>query len=92
MTCIPKSYRAPYIVLFYSDWCFPCLQAEPTWRKLVDELEPLGVNLVTVHVEREKALAKRLNVHALPNIGVLIEGRMTIYKEPSLRVAKIIGK
>ncbi|EGI65031.1 DnaJ-like protein subfamily C member 16 [Acromyrmex echinatior] len=43
---VPKTYRMPYLILFYSDWCYMCLQAEPTWRRLIDELEPLGLEFV----------------------------------------------
>lgn len=41
---VPKSYRTPYLILFYSDWCFACLQVEPVWRRIMEELEPIGVS------------------------------------------------
>ena len=89
---IPKSYRTPHLLLFYSDWCFACLQVEPTWRRLIDELEPLGVNLFTVHAERETALARKLGVHSLPCLAVTLEGRTSIYKESLFSVQKVVGK
>ncbi|XP_076277209.1 dnaJ homolog subfamily C member 16 l(3)80Fg [Lasioglossum baleicum] len=87
---IPKTYRTPYIVLVYSDWCFACLQVEPTWRRLVDELEPLGLGLATAHAEKESALARRLSIHSVPCLVVTIEGRTSVYKESLFSVQKIV--
>lgn len=81
----------PYLVLFYSDWCFACLQVEPTWRRLIDELEPLGFGLVTVHTKKEPTLARRLGIHSLPCLIVTVEGRPSIYKESLFSIQKVIG-
>ncbi|XP_031828504.1 dnaJ homolog subfamily C member 16 l(3)80Fg isoform X1 [Nomia melanderi] len=87
---VPKTFRTPYVILFYSDWCFACLQVEPTWRRLVDELEPLGLGLATAHAEKESALARRLGIHSLPCLVVTIEGRTSVYKESLFSVQKIV--
>lgn len=65
---------------------------EPTWRRLMDELEPLGVELFTVHADRELALARKLGVHNLPCLAVTLEGKTRIYKESLFSVQKIVGK
>ncbi|XP_001603228.1 dnaJ homolog subfamily C member 16 [Nasonia vitripennis] len=87
---VSKSYRAPILILFYSDWCFTCLKVEKTWRRLIHELEPLGVNLVTVHAERDSALARKLSVHSLPCLAVTVDGRASIYKESLFSAPKIV--
>lgn len=89
---MPKSYRTPHLILFYSDWCIACLQVEATWRRLIDELEPLGVGLATVHSGKESALARRLGIHSLPCLAVLMEGRTSMYKESMFSVQKIVGE
>lgn len=89
---IPKSYRSPQLILFYSDWCFACLQVEPTWRRLMDELEPLGVGLSTAHAEREPAMARKLGIHSLPCLVVTFDGRTSVYKESLFSVQKVVGK
>ena len=48
------SSRQPYLILFYSDWCFTCLRIEPIWTRIVEELEPVGFGIATVHTEHEK--------------------------------------
>ncbi|XP_076249530.1 dnaJ homolog subfamily C member 16 l(3)80Fg [Calliopsis andreniformis] len=87
---IPKTYRTPYVILFYSDWCFACLQVEPTWRRLIDELEPLGLGLATAHAEKESALARKLGIHSLPCLVITIDGRTSVYKESLFSVQKIV--
>ncbi|XP_014209177.1 dnaJ homolog subfamily C member 16 [Copidosoma floridanum] len=87
---LPKSHRTPYLILLYSDWCFSCLQIEPTWQRLIEELEPLGVNLVTVDAGRESALARKLSVHSLPCLAVTINGKTSMFKESVFSVQKIV--
>lgn len=88
---IPKTYRTPYLILFYSDWCFACLQVEPTWRRLIEELEPLGLGLATAHAEKESTLARRLGIHSLPCLIVTVDGRNSVYKESLFSIQKVVG-
>lgn len=30
---VPKSDGQPYLILFYSDWCFNCIRIQPIWTK-----------------------------------------------------------
>ncbi|XP_015179944.1 PREDICTED: dnaJ homolog subfamily C member 16 isoform X1 [Polistes dominula] len=87
---VPKTYRTPYLILFYSDWCFACLQVEPMWRRLIDELEPLGVGLATAHAEKESSLARRLGMHTLPCLVITMDGRTSVYKESLFSVQKVV--
>lgn len=88
---VPKTLHTPYLILFYSDWCFACLQVEPIWRRLIDELEPLGLGLATAHAEKESALARKLGIHSLPCLVVTIDGRTSVYKESLFSIQKIVG-
>lgn len=81
----------PYLILFYSDWCFACLQVEPTWRRLIDELEPLGLGLATAHAKKESTLARRLGIHSLPCLVVILDGRTSVYKESLFSIQKVVG-
>ncbi|XP_043269682.1 dnaJ homolog subfamily C member 16 [Venturia canescens] len=87
---LSKSFRSPHLILFYSDWCFACLQVEPTWRRLIDELEPLGVILVTAHAEREPTFARKMGVHSLPCLTMVLDGRTSVYKESLFSVQKVV--
>lgn len=87
---VPKSFRTPHLLLFYSDWCFACLQVEPVWRRIMEELEPIEVGIATVHAENEKALARKAGVSALPCLVLLSDGRLSSYKESLYSVQKIV--
>ena len=74
-TILPNSQKRPYLILFYSDWCYTCLRIEPIWAKLTSELEPVGFGVATVHTEHEKELARKLGAKELPHVILLIEGK-----------------
>lgn len=87
---VPKSTRIPHLIFFYTDWCFPCLQTAPYCRKLKEYLEPLGVEFVTVHSGHEPNLARRLNIHTLPCLVLLIDENIFVYKDTITHIPKII--
>lgn len=87
---VPKSARTPTLIFVYTDWCFPCLQSAPYIRKLVDYLEPLGVSLITVHSGRETSLARRLNIHSLPMLSLLLDGQNFAYKQTITSMQKVV--
>ncbi|XP_050500094.1 dnaJ homolog subfamily C member 16 [Diabrotica virgifera virgifera] len=87
---VPKSSTIPHLIFFYTDWCFQCIQTAPYCRKLVDYLEPLGINFVTVHSGREKNLGRRLSIHTLPCLVLLLDGDIFVYKETITSIQRII--
>lgn len=89
---VPKSERVPHLIFFYTDWCFPCIQLAPCCRKLLEYLEPLGIEFVTVHSEREPNLGRRLSIHTLPCLVLVMDGNVYVYKEAINSIPKTIGK
>jgi DnaJ family protein C protein 16 len=87
---VPNRYKQPYLILFYSDWCFSCAQVIPMWAKLVEELEPIGFGLATVHTEHERELARKIGVKELPHLVLLTDGKVTHYRESMLSVVKVL--
>ena len=83
-TILPNSQRRPYLILFYSDWCYTCLRIESIWAKLTDDLEPVGFGFATVHTEHEKELTRKTGAKQLPHVILLIEGRVIHYKVSKL--------
>ena len=78
---LPKSAKQPYLIMFYSDWCFSCSKVEPTWAKLVEELEPVGFGLAAVHTEHEKELARKMGAKELPHMVLLLDGKVVPFKD-----------
>lgn len=89
-TVFPNSDKQPYLILFYSDWCFTCLRVEPIWTKLTEELEPVGFGVATVHTEHEKELARKIGAKELPHMILLIEGKVIHYKDPQFSAIKTL--
>ncbi|KAJ8983813.1 hypothetical protein NQ317_008939 [Molorchus minor] len=87
---VPKSEKIPYLIFFYTDWCFQCLQSAPYCRKIVDYLGPLGINFATVHSGREPNLSRRLSIHTLPCLVLVLDGNIYVYKETITSITKII--
>jgi len=87
---MPNSYKQPHLILFYSDWCFSCAQVIPMWSKLVEELEPIGFVLATVHSEHERELARKIGIRELPHLILLTDGKVTHYRESILSVVKVL--
>ena len=82
----------PYLIMFYSDWCFSCLNVELIWRQVIEDLEPLGFGVATVDAENEALLARKIGIHSLPCLILLMDGKASVYKETLFSVQKIVGK
>ena len=39
-----------------------CLHLLPMWQRLLEDLNPIGINLATVHYDQEMELANKLGV------------------------------
>ncbi|XP_052750652.1 dnaJ homolog subfamily C member 16 [Galleria mellonella] len=85
-----KSIHTPAIVLFYTDWCFECVRSAAAWRRLVAALQPLGVTMATVHAAHEAALARRVGVHTVPCLTLVLDKHVYIYKEGLTSLPKIL--
>ena len=87
---LPGSANRPYLVMFYSDWCFTCVKVEPIWARLLDELDPVGFGLAAVHTEHEKELARKLGAKDLPHMVLLLDGRAVHYRESQFSAQKVL--
>lgn len=87
---LPKSFTTPHLILFYSDWCFSCMKIEPIWRRVIEELEPIGIEIATVHTGEEQLLAKKCGVGSVPSLVLLIDGKTYSFKESLYSIQKIV--
>ncbi|XP_047988249.1 dnaJ homolog subfamily C member 16 [Leguminivora glycinivorella] len=85
-----KSVHTPALVLFYTDWCFDCVRAAAFWRRLVEALQPLGVTAATVHAGHEASLVRRIGVHGVPCLTLVLQQHVYIYKESLSSIPKIL--
>ncbi|CAH0718729.1 unnamed protein product, partial [Brenthis ino] len=87
---LEKSVHTPALVLFYTDWCFDCVRSATSWRRLVEALQPLGVTMATVHAGHEASLARRIGVHGVPCLTLILDKQVYIYKEGLSSLPKIL--
>lgn len=91
-TVLPNSQTTLYVLMFYADWCFSCMKTAPTFKRMIDTLEPLGVNFATVNAAhgREDGLLRRTSVHSLPCIVLVMGGKNFVYKDSVFSVQKLV--
>ena len=89
-TILPESTGKPYLIMFYSDWCFTCMRLEPIWSKLTEELEPVGFGIVTVHAGRQRELTRKIGSNELPHIAMILDGRIIHYKDPQFSALRVL--
>lgn len=87
---VPNTEKEPYLILFYSDWCYTCLRIEPIWVRLVEELEPVGFGVATIHSEHEKELTRKVGAKELPHMVLVLAGRVIHYQDPQFSAVKVI--
>ncbi len=87
---LPNSKKQPYLILFYSDWCFSCLRVEPIWARITEELEPVGFGIAAVHTEHERELARKVGAKELPHMVMLLDGKVSHYKDPQFSMIKML--
>lgn len=87
---VPKSTHIPHILMFYADWCFSCMKAVGSFKKMIDSLEPLGIIFATVNAGHESQLLRKAGVHSLPCMILVLHGQNYVYKESIYSVQKVV--
>nr|CAH0101702.1 unnamed protein product [Daphnia galeata] len=88
----PQSQNQPYLIFVYSEWCLMCVHVLPMWQRLVEDLNPIGINLATVHFDQETELAHKLGGKRgeLPHIVLVMESKISCYKDEEFSTVKVI--
>lgn len=87
---LPQSFTRPYIIVFYGDLCFPCVEIEHILEKIMNELESIGIGFATVHSQHENVLAQKIGVRTLPHIISLVDGDVRTYLDNQISLAGMI--
>ncbi len=87
---LPDSSKQPYVIMFHSDWCFMCMRVEPIWTRLVEELEPVGFGIATIHAEHERELTRKVGTRELPHMVLLMDKKIVHYKDPQFSAIKAL--
>lgn len=87
---VPKSRHTPQILMFYSDWCFSCMKAANSFKKMIDTLEPFGVTFATINAGHETQLVRKVGVHSLPCVIMVLDGHNYVYKESVYNTQRVV--
>ncbi|XP_055523691.1 dnaJ homolog subfamily C member 16 isoform X1 [Wyeomyia smithii] len=87
---VPKSHHTPQILMFYSDWCFSCMKAANSFKKMIDTLEPFGVTFATINAGHENQLVRKVGVHSLPCVIMVLDGHNYVYKESVYNTQRVV--
>ena len=60
------------------------------FSRLVEELEPVGFGIATVHTEHEKELTRKIGARELPHMVMLLDGKVIHYKDPQFSAVKAL--
>ena len=87
---LAETSRQPYLIMFHSDWCFMCMRVEPIWARLVEELEPVGFGIATVHAGQERELTHKVGTRELPHMVLVMDKKVNHYKDPQFSAVKAL--
>lgn len=87
---LPQSFARPYLIVFYGDMCAPCDEIQDFMRKIMTELEAVGMGFATVHSRHENALAKKVGVRTLPHIISLTDGEIRPFLDDHISLSAFI--
>ncbi|XP_050742239.1 dnaJ homolog subfamily C member 16 isoform X4 [Drosophila biarmipes] len=79
-----------HLVMFYNDWCFKCTRIVSAFKKIIDELEPLGINFATVNAVHEESTFRKTGAVQVPQLVLILEGRFFLYREHTFTLKKIV--
>lgn len=72
---IEASHKTPVLIDFWADWCGPCKTLTPVLEKLEKEHNGRWV-LAKVNTETQKELAMQFKVMSIPDVKLVIEGKV----------------
>ncbi|KAH8328807.1 hypothetical protein KR067_004559, partial [Drosophila pandora] len=89
-TILPNSAKKVYIILFYNDWCFRCIKIIEPFQKLIDILEPLGINFATINAVHEPSTFRKTGADEVPKLIVIIKKNFFIFRDNDLTPIKVV--
>lgn len=81
----------PVLVDFFTTWCGPCKALVPVLVEVKDELKNTAI-IIKVDVDKNQALASKLNVRGVPTLVIYKNGEIVWRQSGVLSKDEIIYK
>ncbi|KRY75585.1 DnaJ -like protein subfamily C member 16 [Trichinella pseudospiralis] len=72
---LPSSATQPFLLFIYADFVPASIEFEPSFQRIVSELEPTGYGIGTVNALHQTGLVNRLPVRSVPGLVAVVNGR-----------------
>ncbi|KAL1245352.1 DnaJ [Trichinella spiralis] len=72
---LPSSATQPFLLFIYADFVLASIEFEPSFERIVSELEPTGYGIGTVNAVHQTGLVNRLPVRSVPGLVAVVDGR-----------------
>ena len=66
------------------------MRAAGAFKKVIDSLETLGVTFATINAGHENHLVRKIGVHSLPCIALILDEHSYVFKESVFSVQKVV--
>jgi DnaJ homolog subfamily C member 16 len=66
------------------------MKSAGAFKKLIDTLEPLGIVFGAVNIGHENHLTRKIGIHSLPCMTLVLDGHNYIYKDNIYSVQKVV--
>jgi len=70
---IDASFQCPVLVDFFATWCGPCQMLKPVLEALTQDYDFV---LAKMDIDQNPALAQRYGIEGVPDVRIVIEGKM----------------
>ncbi|KAG1678845.1 DnaJ subfamily C member 16 [Nymphon striatum] len=87
---LPGSSNKPFLIVFYSGFCIPCIEVEYLWKVVAEDFQPLGIGVACIHADYEKKLVRKLGVDKVPYIIGVINGQVKHIRNSPFSLKKVI--
>ncbi|XP_026839318.1 dnaJ homolog subfamily C member 16 isoform X2 [Drosophila erecta] len=88
---LSKNAKKVHVVMFYNDWCFQCTRIVEAFKKILDLLQPIGINFATVNAVHEESIFRKCGAREVPQLVLILNNQYFLYRDQSFTPQKVVG-